>query len=84
MVTKYERYTTRFKRRLAELPYREVRRANLDRIGKKVLQCMSMAGDTAPTEKWERIFRQIDTAHSENPEYAVVVLWRLLCNFSVK
>jgi membrane-bound lytic murein transglycosylase B len=82
--TKYERYTRKFKRRLAELPYREVRRKNLDRIGEMVLQSMMVAGDTPFPEKWQPMLEQIDRAYAENPEHLVVVLWRILCNFSLK
>ncbi len=83
MGKKYERYKTRFKRRFAELPYREVNRKNLDRIGDMVLQCMGTAGDTSLPEKWHPMLDQIENAHSENPQHLVIVLWRVLCGFSI-
>jgi hypothetical protein len=81
---KHERYVDRFKRRYAELPYREVRRKNLDRLGDRVRACMGVAGDTPLPEKWEPLLQDIETAYRENPEHLVVVLWRVLCNFTVR
>lgn len=83
MNERYERYTAKFKKRLAELPYRQVRRKNLDRIGDMVRESMAVAGDTSPSDRWRLILKEIDAAHSENPEHTIVMLWRLLCNFSV-
>ena len=74
---------TRFEKQFAELPYREVNRKNLDRVGDMVLQCMGEAGSTPLPEKWHSIIEQIDRAYSESPEHLVVVLWRLMCGFSV-
>lgn len=84
MGKKYERYTTRFKRRLAELPYRRVSRKNLDLIGEMVLQAMGVAGDTPLPKKWQPMLDELENAYRENPDHLVVVLWRVLCNFTVK
>jgi len=83
MKKKYESDTGRLKKGSAELPYRQVRRANLERIGEMVLRCMGVAGDTPLPEKWQPMLEQIDSAYRENPEHLVVILWRVLCNFSV-
>ena len=83
MGSKYERYTTKFKRRMAELPYREVRRKNLDRVAEIVRHSMMVAGEMPLPEKWQSLVEQIEKARNENPDYLVVLLWRLLCNFSV-
>ena len=83
MGKKYEGYKHHMKRRLAEPPYREVRRKNLDRIGDTVRRSMGVAGETPFPDKWNPMLEQIEKAYSENPEHLVVVLWRLLCNFSL-
>lgn len=82
-MTKFERYTTKYKRRLAEPEYRKVRRKNLDRIGETVLQSMMVAGDTPLPDKWHSMLEQVERAYGENPEHLIVVLWRVLCNFSL-
>lgn len=74
----------RYKRRFAEPAHREVRRANLDRLGRTVLQSMSVAGDAPLPEEWRPMLEQIDIAFRQNPEHLVVVLWRLACDFSFK
>lgn len=68
MGNKYERYTSKYKRRMAELPYREVRRKNLDRIGEMVSRCMMEAGNTPLPEKWQPLMEQIENAHKENSD----------------
>lgn len=74
----------RIKRRFAEPGHREIRRANLDRLGRTVLESMSTAGDTPLPEQWRPMIGQINMAHRQNPEHLVLVLWRLLSDFSLK
>jgi hypothetical protein len=74
----------RDKRRFAEPAHREIRRANLDRLGRTVVESMGVAGDTPLPEEWRPILERIDIAYRQNPELLVVVLWRLLCDFSFK
>ena len=71
-------------RRMAELPYREVRRKNLDRVADTVRLCMAAAGDTPLPDNWDRMVKQIAKAYGENRELLMVVLWRMICNFSMR
>src|SRR5262245_14594305 len=73
---------TRFHQQFAELEHREVKRKNLDRIGAMVLQCYGEAGNTSLPKKWIPMLERIDQAYIENPEHLVVVLWRLMADFS--
>jgi len=71
-----------YQRRIAEPPYREVRRKNLDRIGALVLESMMVAGCASLPDGWNPILEEMDRAYGENPELLVVLLWRSLCNYT--
>ncbi len=74
----------RRQRRFAELYHREVRRANLDRLGNLVLRSTAVAGDTPLPDEWKLMLEKLNEASEKDAEHLVVVLWRFLCDLSLK
>jgi hypothetical protein len=78
------RYVSDYRRRFGEPAHRLIRRTNLDRLGNMVVDSMSVAGDTPLPAEWRPMIKQINQAYQQDPHHVMVLLWRLLADFSLK